>query len=66
MQVVFVDYVIKDDGNVEVHVFILIQGSAKVVIFDVEGEEFCIGSGNGGVEEEVDCCYVHSGCACIM
>ena len=51
MQVVFCGDVIGDDGNVEAHVFLLVQGHAKVVIFDVKGEEFCIGGGDGGVEE---------------
>ena len=43
MQAIFVGDVIRYDGNVEVHIFILVQGSAKVVIFDIEGEEFSIG-----------------------
>ena len=52
MQVVFCCDVIGNDEKLEVHVFILVQGCAKVVIFNVEGEEeSCIGGGDGVVDE---------------
>ena len=43
IQVVFYDDVIRNDENVEVHVFLLVQRCAKVVIFDIKGEESCFG-----------------------
>ena len=51
IEVVFCGYVIGNDGNGEVNAFILVQGCTKVVIFNVEGDESCIGAGNSGVEE---------------
>ena len=51
IEVVFSGNVIWNDGNGKMHVFILVQGCSEIVIFNIEGEESCIGGGDSGVEE---------------
>ena len=66
IEVIFSSNVIQNNGNVKMHVFILVQGCSEIVIFNVEGEESCIGDGDSVVEEQFDGCDVSNGCPCIM
>ncbi len=51
-EIVALDDFVRDEVEVEVHVFVVGHGSHEVEIGEVHAVEFSIGSGNGGVDEE--------------
>ena len=40
------------------HIFVVVQGGAKVVVFDIEAEPLGTWSGKGAVDKEFECCHV--------
>ena len=40
------------------HLFVVVHGSAKVVVFDVEAEPFGTRGGKGAVDDDFESCHV--------